>query len=229
MNNQNSKIDINNVMVTAYIYDDNSERVEFSKQKIADIIDNHTAVNKAEYRDSIPKNTRIYTDDYKMVTLSNKSITAREPSTDRAKEAIQQIVTVMDELDDNNNLNDLWSVEYNVSSVVSSGRIDYSVDLYNSKSIFENHYKYARYYDSIGYIKLDTQRNGDIYLYESGKYTVKGSKSEAEAREISEEFENLIESIKHELYLLSDEVQEIRNKDSDITAHDLLDMNPDDI
>lgn len=227
-------VDINNVMLTAYVYTDDSERVEFDKKGIADVLNNSNAVDNAEYRDSIPKNTRVEMDRYNVISISSKSIIAREPSVSKAKQAVDDLISIMDELDEENDLGEIWDVEYNVSSVVSSSTVDVNIDLYDSKNIFDQFYKHVTYYSSIGYLKLDVDDSASVYIYESGKYTVKGAKSVDQAVSISEEFEKLIDDLNesNQIKIISDRIQEIKNKDateSDITPEKISKMTPEDL
>lgn len=227
-------VDINNVMLTAYVYTDDGERVEFDKKGIADVLNESDAVDNAEYRDEIPKNTRVNMKDYNVISISSKSIITREPSEAKAKQAVDDLIDIMNEIDIQNNLNEIWNVDYNVSSVVSSSTVDVNIDLYDSKEIFDQHYNYVTYYSSIGYLKLDVDESASVYIYESGKYTVKGAKSVDQAITISKEFESLIDTLNSidTLKTISDRIKKIKNKDpteSDVSPELLEDMNPEDL
>jgi TATA-box binding protein (TBP) (component of TFIID and TFIIIB) len=225
-------MEINNVMLTAYIYDtDTGDRVEFDKTGVAKALDNYDGDTEAHLRDKIPKNVRVECDRFNVISISSKSIIAREPSREKAKNAVGYVVHAMDKLDEQNDLSEQWDVEFNVSSVVASGEIDLNIDLYKSKELFDHYYHHVEYYSDIGYLKLDKTDTASIYLYESGKYTVKGATTVDEARNIGFNFEERIDNLSEDdlIPTIKNDVMSIKNSDSNITADMLDQMDPDDL
>lgn len=192
-------MDVHNVCVTGYVHDDNGERVEFDKEGVNDIISEHPEVISSDLPEKAPKNIRVNVQGVdKKISIASKSIISRQSNVDAAKQGIDRIVDVMDDLDKENNLNDLWTVETQVSSVMASDELPHSIDLIKLKNAVDEHvfyYHHTEYRPSMGYVTLIDRNNTHVSVYKSGKFVIKGASSVEDVEETSKQLRDSVEML----------------------------------
>lgn len=189
-------MEISNIVVTTYVYDSHGEQVDFALNPIHKIIQTHEKVAESKYNESgTPYNIRVEHEDAdKLISICKSSIITRGKNLEEPKHACKQIVNVMDDLDEENNLSNLWTLEHTVSSIVAKSSLSYEVDLVDAVDYMRDKNKVANveYMPHIGQLFVDLANvQAQVGIYSTGSYVIRGASSIDEVEKVNEWFKTV--------------------------------------